>query len=408
MNQNKSKLMLLTGNALGQFGSSILSFVLGLYILKKLKSVLLYSVSQMIGPLAALVLLPVLGAIVDKYNKNRIIRVSQMISCLAIISFILINRLGYTQFISIVLLLIVLKLSDQFLSTTLNSATISIVQESEIQSFRSSLQLMQALSMVLSPIIAVFIYDKFALLGVLLVEVVMEFLVLVIYWGIDFRHQETREEIKEQSLLALFKSGIRFIAQYKKIVFGLVFVLAINFILGIVNVGLPFLQLNILALSNKAFAINDSILAIGLLLGSLLTAKIRSQRTLNIARHAISLIALATCVLGLFLQLNLSKSIWPVVIGGYFFILGLAITTCNILISSWSMVKIPQEFQGRVFAVLNALTQVSLPLSMLLFGYLFDLASSVDIFLTSGIALLVVTFLLPGLFGINLRSDELE
>lgn len=400
--------MLLIGSGLAQFGSSILSFVLGIYILKTMNSVFLYSVSQVIGPAVAIVLLPVLGGVIDKFNKNKIIRISQFISCIAIILFLLMNTGGAISFFQIIILLVALKLSDQFLSTTLNSSTISIVSEDRVQSFRSNIQFIQAASMVLSPIIAIFIFDKFSLIGVLLIELLIEFLVLTIYWKINFQNKYTKEELEDQSIIFLFKSGINFILTYKKIIFGLLFVLMINFILGIVNVGLPFVQLNKLALSNKAFAINDSILAIGLLLGSLIASKIRSKKILSIARYAISLIGLGTLLLGILLNIDLSKNIWTLVIGGYFLILGLSITICNILISSWSMVKIPQEFQGRVFAVLNALTQISLPLSMLLFGYAFEVISAVDIFIVSGFVLIIVTFVVPWLFRINLHNDELE
>lgn len=404
MNSQKSKSMLLIGTALGQFGSSILSFVLGLHILKTMDSVFLYSVSQMIGPAVSVFLLPVLGGSVDKFNKNRIIRISQFISCFAIICFLLMNH----GFIQIVILLLVLKLSDQFLSTTLNSSTVNVVSEEEVQAFRANIQLLQAASMILSPIIAVLIFDEFSLIGVLITELFIELFVLIIFWKIDFQNKNTEEEIENQSVISLFKSGINFIFSYKKIVFGLFFVLMINFILGIVNVGLPFVQLNKLALSNKAFAVNDSILAVGLLFGSLLASKISSKSTLNIARNAISLIGLSTLLFGVFLNLNLSKSTWSIVIGGYFLMLGLSITICNILISSWSMVKIPQEFQGRVFAVLNALTQVSLPLSMLLFGFLFDAVGAFEIFTISGLILLLFTVAIPWIFRINLHSDELE
>lgn len=240
-NKNFSKLLLLLGNSIGQLGSSILSFVLGLYILKKLNcSIFFYSLSQIIGPLVAIFLLPILGSAIDKYNKNRIIRFSQFLSAISLFLFIITSRKIEIEYIHIIGLLIILKLSDQILSTSLNSSTINIVDEEDIQSFRAHLQIIQAVSMVLSPIIAVFIIDKFALIGILLIEMFMELLVLVIYWKVDFNKNTKKEVNESQSLLILFKEGIDFIFKYKKIVFGLAFVLVVNFILGIVNIGLPF------------------------------------------------------------------------------------------------------------------------------------------------------------------------
>lgn len=408
-NKNFSKLLLLLGNSIGQLGSSILSFVLGLYILKKLNcSIFFYSLSQIIGPLVAIFLLPILGSAIDKYNKNRIIRFSQFLSAISLFLFIITSRKIEIEYIHIIGLLIILKLSDQILSTSLNSSTINIVDQEDIQSFRAHLQIIQAVSMVLSPIIAVFIIDKFALIGILLIEMFMELLVLVIYWKVDFNKNTKKEVNESQSLLLLFKEGIDFIFKYKKIVFGLAFVLVVNFILGIVNIGLPFVEIKILNLSSKNYALNDSILAIGLLIGSLISSKIKSQKTLNIARNSISLISLVTFVLGLLLTLELTKNIWSIILAGYFLIIGISITICNILLSSWSILNIPQEFQGRVFSILNTLTQVSLPLSMLLFGYLFEIISVYVVFVGAGIFLLLFTIGIPSLFKINLKNDKLE
>lgn len=408
-NKNFSKLLLLLGNSIGQLGSSILSFVLGLYILKKLNcSIFFYSLSQIIGPLVAIFLLPILGSAIDKYNKNRIIRFSQFLSAISLFLFIITSRKIEIEYIHIIGLLIILKLSDQILSTSLNSSTINIVDEDDIQSFRAHLQIIQAVSMVLSPIIAIFIIDKFALIGILLIEMFMELLVLVIYWKVDFNKNTKKEVNENQSLLILFKEGIDFIFKYKKIVFGLAFVLVVNFILGIVNIGLPFVEIKILNLSSKNYALNDSILAIGLLIGSLISSKIKSQKTLNIARNSISLISLVTFVLGLLLTLELTKNSWSIILAGYFLIIGISITICNILLSSWSILNIPQEFQGRVFSILNTLTQVSLPLSMLLFGYLFEIISVYAVFVGAGIFLLLFTIGIPSLFKINLKNDKLE
>lgn len=408
-NKNFSKLLLLLGNSIGQLGSSILSFVLGLYILKKLNcSIFFYSLSQIIGPLVAIFLLPILGSAIDKYNKNKIIRFSQFLSAISLFLFIITSRKIEIEYIHIIGLLIILKLSDQILSTSLNSSTINIVDEDDIQSFRAHLQIIQAVSMVLSPIIAIFIIDKFALIGILLIEMFMELLVLVIYWKVDFNKNTKKEVNESQSLLILFKEGIDFIFKYKKIVFGLAFVLVVNFILGIVNIGLPFVEIKILNLSSKNYALNDSILAIGLLIGSLISSKIKSQKTLNIARNSISLISLVTFVLGLLLTLELTKNIWSIILAGYFLIIGISITICNILLSSWSILNIPQEFQGRVFSILNTLTQVSLPLSMLLFGYLFEIISVYAVFVGAGIFLLLFTIGIPSLFKINLKNDKLE
>lgn len=55
----------------GNLGSSILSFVIGLLILKKTNSILGFGFSQIIAPLVSVILLPFLGSIVDKYDRKK-------------------------------------------------------------------------------------------------------------------------------------------------------------------------------------------------------------------------------------------------------------------------------------------------------------------------------------------------
>lgn len=406
-NLNKKNILLL-GNGLGQLGSSILSFVLGLRILKSLDSVFLYSFSQVIGPLVAILILPILGSAIDKFNKNKLISLSQLASCLGLLIFTILNGGSSFNFIEIIFLLTILKISDQVLSTTLNASTVNVIRENEVQDFRSKLQLIQSASMVFSPILAVFILDRFSLRSLLILEIFIEFIVLLIYSRVDFRNKESEEEIVSQSLFSLFKEGINFIFSYKKIVFGFSFVLMINFVLGIVNVGIPYIEINYLELSNKAYAINDSILAIGLIIGSLLASRISSKGSLNVAKNSIGMIGIVTLILGILLAFNFNKLGGAMLVGLYFAIIGIAITVCNILISSRSIIKIPKEYQGRVFSVLNALSQVSLPISMLFYGFILDLVNFVPVFIISALILLLITYITPWAFRIDLKNDNLE
>ncbi|MBU0278615.1 MFS transporter [Gemella sp. zg-1178] len=407
MNKNYLKELLLIGNGLGQIGSSVLSFALGLYIFKVLNSVFLYSLSQIIAPLVALLLLPILGSIVDKFNRNKIIKFSQFASCIALVLFYLLNGENEVNFANIVVLLIILKISDQFLSTTLTASTSSLINEKNIQSFRSHLQLIQAASMILSPIIAVFIYDKLSIAGAVIISAVIEFFVLIIFWNIDFKYNKIKNSTNN-SLLFMFKEGMKFIFSYKKIIFGMLFVLVINFIVGVINVGLPYLQIQVLKFSNTAYAINDSIFAIGLILGALITTTINTSTKLRFARYSIILMGIVTLILSGLLGLDFSNNTWYFVIAMYSMSIALFMTIGNILLSSWSMIKIPKEFQGRVFAILNTVTQITMPLSILIYGYMFARLDAGIIFFVSAGMLLIVSIPIPGIFKINLANDELE
>ena len=85
----KQMIKLILTTITGNFGSSILSFIIGLLILKKTESAFNFGISQIIGPLVALVLLPFVGGVVDKYNKKIVIVIAQLFSIVSLILYCL-------------------------------------------------------------------------------------------------------------------------------------------------------------------------------------------------------------------------------------------------------------------------------------------------------------------------------
>lgn len=69
-------------------GSEILTFAIGLLILNETESAFNFGLSQLIGPLISFILLPVKGAIIDKYNKKIVLTLSQILSLVALVIFL--------------------------------------------------------------------------------------------------------------------------------------------------------------------------------------------------------------------------------------------------------------------------------------------------------------------------------
>ncbi|STY43475.1 H+ Antiporter protein [Listeria grayi] len=99
----KFLLSMLTGN----LGSSILTFIIGLLILKSTDSAIQFGISQVIGPLVALLLLPFTGSMIDKFDKKKVLIAAQFLSIgsLAVYS-ILIYFQGFDNLIYTYVLLI--------------------------------------------------------------------------------------------------------------------------------------------------------------------------------------------------------------------------------------------------------------------------------------------------------------
>ena len=82
---NKQIVKIITSLIFGSLGSNVLSFVIGLEVLSKTNSALAFGGTQLIGPVVSLVLLPFAGAVVDRFEKKKIIFMAQVVSILMLV-----------------------------------------------------------------------------------------------------------------------------------------------------------------------------------------------------------------------------------------------------------------------------------------------------------------------------------
>ena len=75
---------------LSQLGSSMLIMGISLFIFEKTNSSISFGINMIIGPLATVLLSPIIGKIIDSYSHKRIIIINQIVSTLSLILYALI------------------------------------------------------------------------------------------------------------------------------------------------------------------------------------------------------------------------------------------------------------------------------------------------------------------------------
>ena len=71
----------------------------------------------------------------------------------------------------------------------------------------------------------------------------------------------------------------------------------------------------------------------------------------------------------------------------------------------WLTKAVPHEYQGRVFSIIETGCQLLMPLGILFYSILFDNFKSANIFIISGIALMVLV-VLPYILKVDLKTKE--
>ncbi|KXB66326.1 transporter, major facilitator family protein [Parvimonas sp. KA00067] len=405
----KQMIKLIMTTITGNFGSSILSFIIGLLILKKTESALNFGISQVIGPLVALVLVPFVGAVVDKYNKKIVIVIAQLFSIVSLLLYALsLNSNAETNLINTYMLLICLKVADQFLNNAFASSVKKVVCEEYIQKVKSFQQIASSGVYIISPVLAVFLLTKLELIYFVLLEAVIEFITILIVLFINFNliKTEVTENYEEKKVLKMFVEGIKYIRNKEVLVFIIFFAMFINFIFASVSVGLPYVLINEIKISDYLYGIVNATFPVAMIVSSIILSMMKDiESPLEFSFKWIRGTAGVLLFLGIALLFKLSTFSYFIVFVIFAFGVNFVGNFVNTPMFVWFTKAVPHEYQGRVFSIIETGCQLLNPLGILFYSILFDNFKSSYIFIFSGLVLLVFVFV-PYILKVDLKTKS--
>ncbi|MCI5997155.1 MAG: MFS transporter [Parvimonas sp.] len=390
----------------GNVGSSILSFVIGLLILKNTNSVINFGFSQIIGPVIAILLLPILGGIVDKYNKKLIMILSQFLSIFSLLLYVVvINAYGYENLMYTYLLLVCLRISDQFF----NASTINLVSKQHIQKLNSLNQLVSSASTIVAPIIAAFLLTKFTLESFVIMEIIIELITLsvILFINFEFSKSENCNDTNNEKIFEMFKEGIKFVKGRNTLIFVMVFSMTVNFIFSAISLGLPFIQIKKLFFSDYMYSMTSAIFPFGMIISAIILSVIPEIKNpiKNITRF-VMLLGVYLLIFGSIFLREFSNTFYFISIVVFVLVSSFTANLINIPLSTWLVNNIEQNYQGRVFSLLNTISQLLSPVGIMIYSFLFDNVSVSVIFLLSGISVIVTCIFMPKVFKVDLQSQN--
>lgn len=407
MTEKKSRQQLYIASVallIANLGSSIFSFAMGLFLLRQYSSASVFGISQAIGPVVSLALAPVLRLFIDKANKKRIISLSQILSMIGLITFaILLLKFDNEVLLLVMFILVILRISDQIFDVAYMASATLIVDSADIQKLKSYEQIVSSFSSIIGPIIAAAWFSIFDMhFGVFIIaELVCETIALLLMWVIKYKDSMklARAVTEKNELTYIFKD--------KLLVFAIWFGCAINFFYTIFSIGLPYIQIHVLRLPNRVYALSEAAVSIGMLVTSYLLSK-RSEfkHPLYISWKMTSIFSILFLIMGLFLFSSVhSKLIFSIFIIIFNFVTGSLIALLNTPTLVWLTTHVPENMQGRVFNISRTCVQVLMPIGIIIASFSFDTLSAGTVFIISGILFFVLVVLYPKMFRLNLRQS---
>lgn len=381
--KNKGFLLLFQGSLVSSIGTTLYGFAAGIYIMT-LFPVEIYGndgafyfalVSSM--PIVfRLIVSPFAGAIVDKWNRIRIIYISDLISGLlffASLYFLVTHSL--TNYDQVVLFAVIGGLAgivSAFFGPAVQSSIPDIVGEELIQAANGAQTIIGSIQGIVGILLGVVLYELLGIEVAILVNAIS--FILSAFSEMFIRVTYTRE--KQQSEKDLFKD-VKVGYEYMKNKTGLLdmmkYSLMMNFaFVPVFSVGIPFLFKTELAKNGYHLAASSLVFSVammitGIYIGSKTIVSVKNSIVSGLPKLVITMGTLVVLILAITYGFI---GYW-VFFGIYILIvcfLTLYMNSVNIPLNTALVKGIEPNFRGRVLSILQSLSAGATPIAILLGG----------------------------------------
>ncbi|HEX5718460.1 MAG TPA: MFS transporter [Thermoanaerobaculia bacterium] len=353
------------GQVVSGFGSALGGFALGVWVYNRTGSVTQFGLIVFWGSLPGLLLSPISGALVDRWDRRRTMIVSDLVAALGTVTIALLLYFDRLEIWYIYILVAIMTTAGTFQRPALSTSIPLLVPRAQLGRAAGMGQAGSAFSEIAAPMLAGFLLLSIDLEGVMLLDFATFLLGILplLFISIPRPAQSAEGAAVRGSLLKEAKLGWTYIARRPGLL-GLLLVTAItNVSLGMVLVLLPPLVLSFG--SPAVLGTVQSVASIGLLVGAVGVSVLGSPK-----RRVATILGLLVFRGLMFVVGGLQES--PVLITAAAFLFLCSNPIINTANQVLWQTKVPVDLQGRVMATRSLVGSAMLPLAYLLGGPLAD------------------------------------
>ena len=363
----RSFIFLLIGQLTSLFGSSIVMFAIILWITTETESAPLLSITTFLSFAPVILLVPFTGVYTDRWNKKKIIIISDLCQAIFTLGLIILFVIGAINLIPILVLIVFRGICQAFHQPAIVAIVPFMVPQKYLSKINSVSFLSMGLLNIISPVIAAFLMAFLTIGQIFWVDIITFSIALIpsIFLKLPF---DKRKRKKKSKFKKDFKEGL---SAFKKVE-GLISLLLI--FAGISFFAIPFFILApyyiTVTHSGTPFdlALVSALYQVGIVAGAIF---VLFKKKWN--KYVLTMIQLMYFQLvGVFFYLlSPEGAFWLLGIGPL--ILGLATAIINSLLMALIQTIIPPRKIGRAMSLIIVITSAVSPLGMILSGFFSDL-----------------------------------
>lgn len=395
---NINMLIFLIGKMVSLFGTRIMNFAIGLYVLKITGSGMSFALTMIVSTIPAFLISPFAGVLADRLDRKMVVVVTDLLcGVLLIVAYIIASRIGLS--LNLVLITVfLLSIFNTFFNITMESSIPNIVDESRLTKINSYSSSINSLAAIAGPALGGLIYGFIPIEMFLLIAGVCFILSAISESFINFNFNNISLEKKpREKIFTEIKSGFDYVKTKYVIYSILVFSIVINFVFSAFTVCLPHIVNIQLGLSSDQYGFIQSASAIGSLIFSLVYSSIPENK--NKFKYLVSALIVASLLMIItgIPTLSVFSSVSKTYLFAYFIIINFSIGGGLMFINLPAFILIQREtsdeYRGRVNGLLYTMSFSIQPLGMVLGGLFTDYISSFILVLICGLLFLLTSLI---------------
>lgn len=353
--------LLAAGQMISALGTGLTAFAISIILYRHGGSATVFALIGLFSTLPGALLLPLVGPIIDRHDRRSTMLLGTMGSGVAVLLVALMQHVGILHIGLLCLLAATVSICNTMSSLAFASSIIHLVPRARIGNANAFLQMGPALAQIISPALGGLMVSLLPVETLLIVDGASYFCLHAVLWLVRFPSLEIEQ--RAGSFLKRALEGWRLLREHRGIV---------RLTIGgaICDSGMQCTQLLLspflLAMTTpRQFGIAMSVIFSGMVVGSVLATVIGMTRQMVKIMLAYRLAqAIGLFVVGVMPRLSVVVIVFTVVS----FLAAFGMTARQTLIQ----ISTPPAAHGRVFANLNLLGSLSLPISFLVAGPFVD------------------------------------
>lgn len=394
---NKNFMIIVIGQIISLFGSSIQRFSMSLYLLDFTGSTASFAKILALSTLPYIFFAPIAGKLSDSVNRKKIMVTLDFICALviSIYGMILFNGKDHELIVAIVMFL--LATGATLYGPAVTASIPQVVKEEHLTSANGVVNQVGSIVNFVGPILAGVLYGFMGIKVIVVINAVSFLISAIIELFLDIPDVVTKEEIIDRKRKSHKLRSIGFINQSfkemrdsfiylkkeKQVILGIIvsYALCNIFLVPILSIVAPYFINIKLQLPAQVYGIVEAICVLGMILGGLwisLKPKMFSIQKVHYTYFPMILGVGFMALLGV-IRLNALILAGLFAIGGLAIMLSLALS--NVLTLTFIQKEVPGDMLGRISAFSTAIATISVAPGQLLFGQIIEMGVPMSIIL---------------------------